>query len=263
MPSPFPGMDPYLEDPEIWTGVHAAVLAAIFERLGPAVRPKYVVRYQERVYVTSEEDPGYRLIVPDVRVLQARGARAPASVPAGALAITEPVKVELVDDEIHEQSLAVIDPKDRSIVTVIELLSPTNKALNSYGRESFLKKRREVCRSDAHWVEIDLLREGDRTANFRRVEPADYPVYLSRASSPRTGYVWCISLRERLPVIAIPLRGEDPDVPLDLQTVLGSAIERGSYDLDTDYTRDPMPPLTAEQSQWARQVTASRAARNS
>ena len=68
MASPFPGMDPYLEDPEIWSGVHASMLAAISEQLALMLRPRYVVRFEERVYVTGEEDPGYRAIVPIIAV---------------------------------------------------------------------------------------------------------------------------------------------------------------------------------------------------
>lgn len=180
MPSPFPGMDPYLEDPEIWSGVYAALLGAIFDRLGLALRPKYVVRYEERVYVTGEEDPGYRQIVRDVRMIdrQSRASLPPASTD-GVIAVTEPSRIELADDEIHERSLVVRDVKDRNIVTVIELLSPTNKVLNSFGRASFLQKRREVRASGAHWLEIDLLRTGVRTANLPGVPDTEYQIYLS------------------------------------------------------------------------------------
>jgi hypothetical protein len=258
MASPFPGMDPYLEDPEIWSGVHAGILAAIAERLGPALRPRYVVRYEERVYVTSEEDPGYRMIVPDLRIIQ-RPSSKPARPPqTGAIAVTEPIKVTLADDEIHECSLVVLDVRDRSIVTVMELLSPTNKVLNSFGRESFLKKRREVMSSAAHWIEIDLLRDGARTANMPRVPLTEYQVYLSRANSPREALVWPIRMQERLPIISVPLRGNDPDASVDLQKALAEVIERGSYDLDADYNSDPVPPLTPELSAWARNLLAAR-----
>lgn len=253
MPSPFPGMDPYLEDPAIWSGVHAALLAAIFERLGPAVRPKYAVRYEERVYVTSEEDPGYRVIVPDLRVIESRPS---AALPTGthAIAITEPLRVELAEDEIHERSLIVLDLRDRAIVTAIELLSPTNKVLNSFGRESFLKKRREVLAGGANWLEIDLLRDGVRTAFLPRVPQTEYQAYLSRAGKRREGFVWPMRLQERLPVLAVPLRGTDPDVPLDLQAALNAVIERGSYDLETNYQADPIPPLTPAQAAWVAEI---------
>src|SRR5437763_876506 len=141
MPSPFPGMDPYLEDPAIWSGVHAAILGAIFERLGPAVRPKYAVRYEERVYVTSEDDPGYRAIVPDLRVIESRGS-APGPQAGSYLTIEEPVPVmQLEQEEVHERSLHIIDVRDHRVVSVIELLSPSNEVLHSAGRASFVQKR--------------------------------------------------------------------------------------------------------------------------
>jgi hypothetical protein len=251
-------MDPYLEEPEIWSGVHAAILGAIFEHLGPALRPKYMVRFEERVYVTGEEDPGYRKIVPDVRLIEREPRAKLVSASAeGAVAVTEPIRIEMADDEIHERTLVIRDPKTRAIVTVIELLSPTNKVLNSLGRESFLRKRREVRAGGAHWIEIDLLREGVRTAHLPGIADTEYQVYLSRAGDRRQGYVWPIRLRDRLPVIGVPLRGDDPDSPLDLQRALAAAIERGSYDIDTDYSLDPVPPLPTKAARWAKRLIAS------
>lgn len=145
------------------------------------------------------------------------------------MAIAEPIKVvQLLDEEIHEKALYITDVRDRSIVTVIELLSPTNKVTGAVGRESFLRKRREVFATNAHWVEIDLLRDGVRTAHLPGIPQTEYQVYLSRGPAPRQGYVWPISIRHRLPVMGVPLRGPDPDMPLDLQAALNATIERGS-----------------------------------
>ena len=258
MPSPFPGMDPYLEDPAIWSGVHSAFLGAIFERLGPVLRPKYAVRFEERVYVTSEDDPGYRHIVPDVRVIERDPVGAITSY--GSLAIAEPMKVvHPEDDEVRESNLQILDLRDRSIVTVIEMLSPTNKISGSFGRTSFLQKRREVFATEAHWLEIDLLRDGIRTANLPGIPNTEYQAYLSRAGQPRQGFVWPMSLRERLPVIGVPLRGTDADMPIDLQAVLDSVIERGSYDLDTDYRAKSVPPLEGDAMAWAQRLLARNA----
>ncbi len=259
MASPFPGMDPYLEDPATWTGVRAAILAAAFEQLGPAVRPRYAVRFEERVYVTGDDDPGYRLIVPDVRIVE-RDRVSPLRPFAASAAIAEPIRVTVpaADDEVHERSLHVIDVRDRSVVTVIELLSPTNKVAQSFGRASFLRKRREVLAGDAHWLEVDLLRDGLRTPRPANVPDTDYRAFLSRSGPPRDAYVWPIRLADRLPAVAVPLRGGDPDVPLDLQAAVAAAVERGSYDLDADYAADPVPPLTGAAAEWARGVVNGR-----
>lgn len=254
MASPFPGMDPYLEDPAIWTGVHAAILGAISEQLGPAVRPKYAVRFEERVFVTDEDDPGFRAVVPDLRVVE----RDPSDRwrPSGSTAaVADPRPAVLpAEVEVHERSLHVVDVRDRSIVTVIELVSPTNKTPRSAGRASFLRKRREVLAGGANWVEVDLLRDGLRTPAD---DPAtDYRVYLVRGGPPAAAFVWPIRLQDRLPPILVPLRSGDDDVPLDLQVALAAAIERGSYDLDADYTVDPVPPLAGPAAEWARAVSS-------
>ncbi len=164
--SPVPGMDPYLEDPATWTGVHVAILAAAFEQLGPAVRPRHAVRFEERVFITGDDDPGYRPVAPDVRPVE-RDPAAPLRPFATSAGIAEPIRVTLAAaDEVHERSLHVIDARDRSVVTVIELLSPTNKQPGSFGRASFLRKRRELLAGDAHWMKIDLLRDGLRTPRW-------------------------------------------------------------------------------------------------
>ena len=259
MPSPFPGMDPYLEEPAIWSGFHHAFLSSLQERLGPAVRPKYFVRVEERIYVAHEDDPAYRFIVPDVRVIDAGRAGRPATGRGtGGLVIAPPVPVvEMADPEIHEHRLEILDRVDRSVVTVIEMLSPTNKVPRSIGRESFLQKRNEVYGTDAHWMEIDLLRDGARTANLAASGETEYQVYLSRAGKPRQGYVWPIPLRERLPVIGVPLRDPDADVPLDLQAAFDQVFDVGGYDLDLHYDLDPIPTLTTEDTAWAKQRIAT------
>lgn len=259
MPSPFPGMDPYLEDPALCSGFHHSFLSAIQERLAPVVRPKYFVRVEERVYVAQEDDAAYRLIVPDVRVVESAKRRTSKTVPAatGSM-IADPIPVvEMLDPEIHEHRIEILDRVDRSVVTVIEMLSPTNKVLGSAGRESFLRKRREVYGTDAHWMEIDLLRDGVRTANVAASRDVESQVYLSRAGNPRPGAVWPIPLREKLPVIGIPLRGSDADVALDPQDVVDQAFEVGGYDLDLDYSHDPAVQLPTPHAEWARQRIAN------
>ncbi len=104
-------------------------------------------------------------------------------------------------------------------------------------------------------VEIDLLRDGLRTANLAGVPETEYLVYISRGGMPREGVAWPITLRQKLPVIGIPLRSPDPDAPLDLQEALRKAIERGSYDLDLDYEKEAVPPLRGETKIWAESMT--------
>ncbi len=255
MPSPFPGMDPYLETPELWPDVHHELISQIRSFLNPALRPRYVARVELRVYVSDDDDPGREAILPDVRVekLKRKGTRKPKD--SSALAITEPLTVPLlIDDEIEEARLEIRHLESGSLVTVIEVMSPTNKIRGSRGRASFMEKRREILGSEVHWVEIDLLRAGSPSVTNPPLVSSDYRILVSRAGARSRAKYWPANVRQALPVIGIPLRGKDPDVPLDLGAVLRAAYEHGAYDLSIDYTREPSPLLEAEDAAWADQL---------
>jgi hypothetical protein len=263
MPSPFPGMDPYLEQPGLWPDVHHGLISEIQATLNRQLRPKYFARVEDRVYLSDENDPGREYIIPDVRVM-ARPVQAGSSSPistGAALAagpeVVEPLEVTtLIDDEIHESYIHVIDRVDRTVVTVIEVLSPTNKAAGSAGRASYVEKRRDIMSSPTHLVEIDLLRAGVPIFAREKLPAHDYLIHVSRArdNGRRRATVWPIRLTHRLPPVPIPLRNGDADAVVDLQAALAAAFERGAYDMDLDYAAEAVPPLTADQAGWARQV---------
>lgn len=254
MPSPFPGMDPYLENPDLWSGFHASFIVELQAILGPILRPNYMVRVEERVYLSEEGDPAYGLIVPDARVIATRLSPKQYQPAHGDLMIAEPIPVvEALDDEVHEPRLEIRDRLNRSVVTVIELLSPTNKVAGSKGRASFLQKRRETLASTAHWMEIDLLRGGVRTSNHLPEAGTPYQVYLSRSGPSRKGFIWPMALRERLSIVGVPLNGDHADVPLDLQTALNTVYARSAYDFDLEYDTDPAPSLSSADRLWIRE----------
>jgi Protein of unknown function (DUF4058) len=256
MPSPFPGMDPYLEDPGLWPDVHHEIITSIREQLLSRLGLRYYVRIEERIYISDDEDPGREVILPDVRVGQRPKASGPALLPgASSVAVAEPIVIDtLLDDEIHEPFLAVIDRDDRHVVTVIEVLSPTNKVAGSRGRTSFREKRAEILSSPSHWVEIDLLRTGTPSVPRQMLSRGDYFVSLSRAGERRHTFVWPMSLTERLHGVRIPLQDKDPDVSLDLQAVLDSAYDRAGYNRIIDYGQSPRVPLSPEHAAWADQL---------
>jgi hypothetical protein len=168
------------------------------------------------------------------------------------VAVAEPIEVtSLIDEEIHEARLEIIDREQRQVITVIEIASPTNKVTGSRGRASYLQKRQEIMNSPSHLVEIDLLRGGD-PLNFRELlPPHDYLVHASiRQRRPRAR-AWPIQLQQRLPVVEIPLRPEDPMAPLDLQQLLAAAYDRAGYDMSINYRKEPNPPLHGENATWA------------
>jgi hypothetical protein len=256
-------MDPYLENPVLWPGFHLGLIADLQAELNRQLRPKYIARVEERIYVSDENDTGRLVMIPDLRVFPHEsnaGVQRPNKSAGSSTSVIEPIEVTtFLDDEIHEARLEVIDTEYRSVVTVIEILSPTNKVQGSRGQESYQKKRAEVMRSPSHLVEIDLLRAGAGIFIPDPIPPHEYLVHVSRAKANggRRATVWPIPVTKPLPTIPIPLRGKDPDAMVDLQKVFATAYERGAYDVDLDYTRGAIPPLPAEHAEWAQRTIAS------
>jgi hypothetical protein len=246
----FPGMDPYLEQPELWPGLHNSLIVYIRDALQPLLRPNYIAGIEERVFV---EGPPEREFIPDVLVKPRREE------PHGATAVMEmdaPVEVALPDLEMHESYLTILDRHKRRVVTVLEVLSPTNKYAGP-GRDSYLAKQREVLGSQTHLVEIDLLRRGPHVLAVpewlaRERVTYDYLVCVNRAEGRRGRFqLYPRHLRQRLPRIGVPLAGGDPDVVLDVQAVLAHAYEAGSYRDLLAYDRPCQPPLSPEDQAWA------------
>ncbi|MBI4790089.1 MAG: DUF4058 family protein [Chloroflexi bacterium] len=249
MPSPFPGMDPYLEGSE-WTSVHTELSSEIARQLAPKLRPKYIVRTTRRFVTEMPEDIGIvaASIYPDAGVLDTK-PRTLRETRAGAT-MAEPLEIAtVIPERVPQVTLEIRDVAQRELVTAIEVLSPTNK--HSEGYLEYLDKRRRVLYSRAHLMEIDLLRTGRRVPMQEPLPPAPYFVFLSRAERRPITQVWPIPLNTRLPAIPVPLLPGDPDVPLDLQLALNTVYDALNYDLSVDYTRPPEVPLESETATWA------------
>src|SRR5205085_836738 len=162
MPSPFPGMDPFIEDQE-WQDFHNRFNSAVSDELAQRVRPRYVVRIERRIYVEHYLEAGDDVRWPDISVLWS-GSDAPIAGPttsAGTLAA--PIECLLPSPQERRESYLVIrEVPSLEIVTVIETLSPSNKRASSDGREHYLEKRQEILSSRTNLIEIDLLRGGKR-----------------------------------------------------------------------------------------------------
>lgn len=250
MASPFPGMDPWLENPARWPDVHLRLIAALGDELMARVRPRYVVRADERVYVDADPET---FIAPDLTVTaRTSGPVEPRTQPAGSA--RAPVVIPTVIDPVLRERFLVVRAADtHEVVTVIELLSPTNKrGPGAAGRQAYLAKRREVLASPAHLVEIDLLRGGQRVPMRAPLPTGEYFVIVGRAARRPDCEVFPIGLRDRLPVIPIPLRGDEA-AEIDLQALLDGVYSRAGYDLDVDYAQEPVPPLTPDDLRWARE----------
>ena len=204
MPSPFPGMDPYLESPHIWPDVHHELISQIRSALNPSLRPHYVARVELRVYISDEDDPGRDVIVPDLRIEETRRKSAKKPKASNGIAVIEPIALPYTfDEEIKEAHLEIYHRVSESLITIIEVFSPANKVRHSRGRDSLLQKRREARAGHVHWVEIDLLRAGTPTVTNYALQPSAYRILLYRAG--KSGHYWPISIRQPLPPIGIPL----------------------------------------------------------
>ena len=248
MPSPFPGMDPYLEQGDTWHSFHESFCPAIVEALVPQIRPRYIAKVDEHVYL-HELSAEERRFAGRGDVTVARDPRAPAGTAAGnAVAASAYGSVRLAVDEERLGFVQVLDRQTREVVAVIELLSPSNKD-SGRDRSQYLGKRERVLESDAHLIEIDLLRGGQRPPIDNR--PAcSYCVMVSRAEMRPRVELWPFRLRDPLPKIPIPLRGPDPDVVLDLKAVLDRVYDAAGYE-DYIYAGSPEPPLSPEDQEWA------------
>ena len=257
----FPGMDPYLEDPAIWPGVHSRMVIYLADALQPRLGDRYVTAVEERVYLEKPPGGTMRAIVPDVSLRAAGGWEDGGG--AAVLEMVTPVVIEDEPVEVREPYVQVLDlHTGQRIVTVIELLSPANKRRGE-GREAYRRKQSEVRYSDSHLVEIDLLRDGEHTlavseASARRRTRFDYAVCVHRANTfSRFEFYPCV-LRKRLPCIRVPLAEGDADVPLDLQAVLEKTYAAGSYHLRLSYAAPPAPPLFPADEAWVRErITAA------
>ncbi len=204
MPSPFPGMNPYLEQEDVWVDFHQSFIPLVRDVLSAQVRPGYLVRVEEYLVIHELPEDEHRYLGrADVSV-----TRSPSSqgVRSGGGALEAPVygRVPPAADIEHHSYLEIRDRRDRSLITFIEVLSPSNKRLGP-DREQYLAKRRQLFASGVHLVEIDLLRVGPRLP-LVELPDCDYCILVSRVEErPRVG-IWPLRLRERLPLIPVPLR---------------------------------------------------------
>jgi hypothetical protein len=251
-------MDPFIEAQK-WEDFHASWIPALRDTLVPVVRPGYVVHVEERIYLYHPNEERAGLIIPDVAVAEREPAGRSDGGTGGtavAVAITAEILTRPMPERRRELFLTLRDRQSREVVTVIEVLSPTNKRAGSDGRREYLAKQEEVLMSAAHLVELDLLRGGERLPTIEPLPPADYYAFVSRQRRRPKVEVYRWALRDPLPAIPVPLAGEDPDVPLDLQAVFAALYDRAGYDYSLDYRRPVEPPLSEADAVWVREVLA-------
>ena len=261
MPSPFPGMDPYIEASGLWEVFHQTLIIYISNELADTVPERYVVRPGERSYMLLIESEGKEKspFLPDVNVLTPRGRKKGGK--KGAVAEAEPAARDkphllrpFIEEEHREAFIEIYetDPETR-LVTALEVLSPSNKRPGTAGWELYQRKRQSLLLGMGSLVELDLLRGGRRMPMLDPWPDSPYTLMVSRARKPRTCQVWEGHFQRPLPPVPIPLTKPDPDLELNVQPLLDTIYRRFRYEQTINYSKELTPPLSPEEAAWWRQ----------
>jgi hypothetical protein len=245
-------MDPYLEHPRLWPDVYNSLIAAIRDAVTPLVAPRYYVGLESRVFQIRADDV-VLVGVPDI-VLVPRPpydmTRPTAPSEVAGVAVLD-VELPMIDG-VEETFLEIREVKTGLLVTILELLSPTNK-MSHEGRDQYMSKRTRILGSRTNLVEIDLLRDGEpmEVIGASKVK-ADYRVIVSRGRDRPRAKLYAFGLRTPIPRFYLPLLPGEDEPPVELNAILHALYERARFDLRLDYEAPPVPPLADEDAAWAR-----------
>ena len=216
MPSPFPGMDPFLEDEKLWPEFHHALVMALYQALLPNLVDRYRARVGQRHYVVEQA-----------------------------------LFTSVIRDEHHEEFVEVRQRCDGRLVTLLDVVSPANKTLPA-ARAAYLDKRQEAKNAGASLVEIDLVLQGQPTLDYSRdgLPDWDYAVTVTRSTQPERYEIYTATLQKKLPRFRLPLAGDDRDTVLDLQSAFTRCYDQGNFAAKIDYHRDPTTTLIEEDRRW-------------
>jgi hypothetical protein len=251
MPSPFPGMNPYFENPVTWQDFHTTFIVALRATLYSRI-PKYYAKVEEHIYIREFDESSLRSFArADVAVTERQPTKQ-ASASTATLdphLVAEPKHVWLsVFDEDRVRAIEIVDRELDQVITVIELLSPTNKE-HGKDREQFIARRHQLLKSGVHYVELDLLRGGPRLP-WDGLEPCDYYFLVSRAGDRPRADIWPFGMREAFPLLHVPLGPGDDDVVVDLKKLLDAQFDAVGY-AQIIYENEPVPPLSEQDQAWA------------
>ena len=220
MPSPFPGMDPYLEDDALWPVFHHQLVMCLYQILLPGLVDRYRARVTQRHYVTEQA-----------------------------------LFTSVVREEHHEDVVEIRQRNDGRLVTLVDVVSPANKT-SAAGRAAYLERRREGKSAGANLVELDLVLQGQPTLEYSRdgLPDWDYAVTVTRSTQPERYEIYTATLQKRLPRFRLPLAADDRDTVLDLHTAFTRCYDQGGFAAKIDYRRDPSTALSGEDRQWLNEV---------
>jgi uncharacterized protein DUF4058 len=227
MPSIFPGMDPYLEAPDLWTEFQHQLVACLYQSLLPGLVDRYRARVGQRFFATEQ-----------------------------------PLFTSILREEHHEEYIEIRQRTDTKLVTLIDVVSPANKTTDA-GRHAYLEKRRESRGQGASLVEIDLVLQGQPMLDYSRegLPDWDYAVTVTRSAQPDRFEIYTSTLQKRLPRFRMPLASDDRDTVVDMQTIFNRTFEQGGFETRIDYSRRPEVPLEEADLRWVEVLLEQQAQR--
>jgi hypothetical protein len=249
-------MDPYLEHPARWTNFHDQLIVTLGHTIAPIIAPRYWVSIQERVYIGEPGDTDFirqldHIRRPDVTISRVPGVSLESTLSATAIAEAEPLTVYVpVREQIREKYLEITALPSYEVVTVIEVLSPTNKQAGD-GRLEYETKRNEILLTDTHLIEIDLLRAGQPMRIDGDPGGTAYRILISRGDCRPRAELYRFGVRDRIPTFRLPLRPGDNEPVIALGDIINRVYEQGTFYLVINYTDDPLPPLRGKDAIWA------------
>jgi Protein of unknown function (DUF4058) len=252
MSSPFPGMDPYLEAPEIWRGFHHSLADEIKAQLNAKLSPRYYADVEVRTVLEEVGVATTKTVYPDAAILETVQATS-SSATAVAIPAAPIQRLAMLPEEHKLRTVQVRETATDTLVTAIEILSPVNK--RGDGLHLYRAKRKSLLRTDVHLIELDLLRDGERPGWEVKEPPlvCEYIVLVNRAfgGDMRRSEIWPVALDEPLPLCPVPLLPPDADVPLSLGEVVAQVYQRAAYARRIDYALPvPPPPLRPAMQRW-------------
>jgi Protein of unknown function (DUF4058) len=245
----FPGMNPYLEDPEIWVELHSWLIVQLARSLNPQLTPKYRAAVEKRVYTDT-----LLVGIPDVSVFSKSRTQQDVATVTLTAATPQRVSVPMIE-EVQESYLEIREVATGQVVTVIELLSPKNKRLGE-GQNQYNAKRNRVLNSATNLIEIDLLRTGIAPIIVETIA-SQYRILVSRSSIRPGADLYGFNLRDPIPVFPLPLLMGDREPLINLETLLDQIYEEAALDLAIDYTCQPRIKLQDEDWEWVRLIAAA------
>ncbi|PZO13080.1 MAG: hypothetical protein DCF25_16585 [Leptolyngbya foveolarum] len=255
MPSPFPGMNPYLENPGMWAEVHNRLIVAISIALAPALHPKYYAAIDKRTYLDTPED-SILIGIPDVSIASERNLENRSISKQSTLTLSQPEVVTLpFPEEVTERYLEIREAKTNAVITAIEILSPKNKKKGE-GKTTYLEKRQRVLSTQTHFIEIDLLR-GQPPMPVISKNHTDYRILVSRSNTRPKAELYGFNLFDPIPTFAVPIQSGDTEPQLDLKKLIDEVYDQSGYGFRLDYQQPVKPALTAAEKQQVKEILSS------